>query len=105
MKKETTPARREPDAATLNQVVRWIVSGATEFEVVEAIAEKWPDEKSKPLIMSAMVYLAKNANASGDAVRGWCFEATREVYRQAIAEKDLGVALRAVKQLHDMGGG
>lgn len=105
MSKRKTPANREPDPAMLNQVARWIVSGATEHDIAEAIQGQWPDADAQPLIIAAMAGLAKNAAADPEMVRGWCFEAIREIYRQAIAEKELGVALRAVKQLQDMGGG
>lgn len=104
MSKKNPPAKREPTPAALNQVVRWIVTGATEHEVGEAIAQQWPDTEARPLIVAAMAKLAENASADPSAVRGWCFEATREVYRLAIAEKDLGVALRAAKQLNDLAG-
>jgi hypothetical protein len=91
-------------ADPLSQVYEWIVQGAAEHQIVDAIAKTWPDEEARPLIVPCMKKIAKNAEADPEAVRGWCFEATRYLYQQSIAAGNFAVALKAIKMLHDMAG-
>lgn len=93
---KTTPPTA---AAKLDQVIKWVVSGATEFEIEEAIAAAWPADRPQPLIVKAMAAIGKSAAADESLVRGWCFEATRSVYAKAIERGDNAVALAAIKQL------
>lgn len=114
--RQRRPGKRKPRAnptavikadtpeAVLDRVIRWIVNGASEHQVCQEIAEAWPTTDARPLIVQAMTKIAENAQASPELVRGWCFEATREVYRLALATGRLSVALRAVKQLSDLAG-
>jgi hypothetical protein len=80
-------------------VLKWIVSGNSESDIVEAIAEKWGEDQAKPLIVAALAKLADAGRPDPDTLRGWAIEATREIYRQAMAAGDLAAALAAVKQL------
>jgi hypothetical protein len=86
------------------QVFGWIVAGAAEHEIAEAIAANWPDAKAKPLIVAAMKRIAAGADADPGTVRGWCIEATRLIYQRAVEAGDLATALRAIRQLHDLAG-
>jgi len=95
-------AKSKPNPATVDQVLKWVLSGASEHEIAEAIKETYPKDKPEPLIIAAMTKAAGAANADPDTVRGWCFEATRMVYQQAIAAKDFGAALRAIKQIREL---
>lgn len=90
------------DAAQINQVIKWIASGATEHDIAEAIAEQWPDAEAAPLIVTAMTKISESADANPDLVRAWCFEAAREVYRQAAGSGDWGAALRAIKLIREL---
>lgn len=86
----------------VNQVLAWIVAGASEREITEAAEATWRGVKVGPLIISAMKRLAAAADADPDSVKGWAIESTRYVYQQSLAAGDFGTALRAVKQLHSM---
>jgi hypothetical protein len=81
------------------QVQAWILSGASENEIVQAIENYWPDNKPRPLLVTAMKKIAAGANPDPDSLRGWCIEATRTVYQRALESRDYGAALRAIKQL------
>jgi hypothetical protein len=85
-------------------VFTWILDGATEHEITEAIASQWPDESPKPLIVAAMERIADSASADPATVRGFCIEANRHIYHKAIEAGDLSTALRAIKQLQDIAG-
>lgn len=95
----TTPAKAD-DAAT-GQVVRWLLDGATERDIAAGIAEKWPDADSRPLIAAAMMEISASADADPSLVQAWCFEAARNIYRQALANGDFGAALRALKMVQE----
>lgn len=86
----------------VNQVLAWIVAGASEHEITEAAETNWPGAKARALIVGAMKRLAAAADADADSVRGWAIEATRHVYQQALAAADFATALRAIKQLQSM---
>jgi hypothetical protein len=90
------------DPAKVDQVFKWILSGATENDVLEAIAQAWPDEKAKPLIVAAIDQLRKAAQFDPDLVLGFCFESTRDLYRRMVEIGDFPGALRAVKQLAEL---
>lgn len=90
------------DPAQLNQTVKWILSGATVFDITEAIGQNFPETDANALIMEAMRHFEKNATFDVDVVRGWCFEATRDLYRRMVEANDLKGALGAVKQILEM---
>jgi hypothetical protein len=98
---DSLPASCEPDPAQLNQVIKWILAGATERDIAEAIAQTYPDATARPLLTAAVQQITKSANYDPRIVRGWCFEATRELYRRMVEIGDFPGALRAVKQLAD----
>lgn len=89
-------------AARVNQVFAWILSGATEHEVSEAIAAAWPDAKPKPLIVAAIQRIRESAAIDAETVTGFCVEATRDLYRRMIADGDFAGALKAIKQLSEI---
>jgi hypothetical protein len=90
------------EADRVHQVFQWILSGASEHEIAQAIAEKFPNVGAKPLIVSAMKRIEKSADADASVVRGWAIESTRQIYQQALAAGDHANALRAIKQLTEL---
>ena len=91
----------EPDDR-LQHVLMWIVAGGTEHQVAEAIRRHWPDVDAKPLILKAIDEFRKSGNLEKGVVRGWCFEAYRELYRKLVKAGDYAGALRAVKHIHGL---
>lgn len=89
-------------AKRLNQVVKWILSGATEYDIAEAVVQSYPDENHAKLIGQAMTRITQSANFDSDIVRGFCFEATRDLYRRMVEIGDFTGALRALKALSDL---
>ena len=94
----------EIDAAKLDKVLHWIVSGATERQIQSLAQQAWPGADTTPLIVAAMTSVAETGEADPTIVKGWCIEATRAIYRRALEAKDLELALRAVQQLHRIAG-
>ncbi len=90
------------DPKKVTQVFMWIVQGQTEGHIREAIEQLWPADDPRPLIIAAIHQLTESAKFNADIVRGWCFEAYRELYRQMVAMGDFPGALRAVSKLETM---
>ncbi len=102
---EPEPVRTPEEAARIHQVFRWIIEGQTEHDIRQAIAETWPLHEATPLIIAAIDQLQKSGRFEADVVRGWCFEAYRELFRKTLEIGDFAAALRAVKLIQDMAGG
>lgn len=49
--------------------------------------------------MAAIAKVRGSGTIDADTVSGWCFEATRDMYRRMVEIGDFAGALRAVKQL------
>lgn len=92
----------KPPDKQVNQVVKWILTGATEYDLTEAIQQAWPETKPQPLIVAAIENLRQAGDFDKQLVLGWCFEATRDLYRRMVEIGDFPGALRAVKQLTDL---
>jgi len=83
-------------------VFKWIVGGSNEHDIREACEQAWPDTDAKPLIVAAIAKLREAGTVDAETVFAWCFEATREMYRQMVGIGDFSGALRAVKQLSQL---
>ena len=90
------------DQAHVEQVFRWILAGATEYDIDEAVRTAWPDVNPAPPIVEAIAKLREAGAFDQQVVFGWCFEATRDLYRRMVDIGDFPGALRAIKQLADL---
>lgn len=90
------------DPARVNQVFKWILAGATDHDILEAVAQSWPGADAKPLIVIALEKIRGSGQVDRQTVLGWCFEATRDLYRRMVDIGDFPGALRAIKQLADL---
>ena len=66
------------DPPKLNQTVKWILSGATEHDIREAMLQAWPDDDLAALLLAAIAQIRQSAAVDSATVKGWCFEATSE---------------------------
>ena len=99
---KTPASMTEPER--VEQTVQWLLTGARDAEIVEAIGAHWPDQDLGQLINAAVANLAESATTEADVVRGWCFEATKHLYKQMVSIGDFAGALRAVKMINDLAG-
>lgn len=90
------------ETGRVEQVITWLVAGHSEHNVVEAVQHHWPDQNMRDLMLAVVGRLKKTGEWSGPAVRGWCFEAAKDLYRRMVEIGDFAGALRAVKQIYDM---
>lgn len=98
----TSDLTHAPFEKRVDQTVRWMLTGARDADVVDAIRATWPDQELQTLIVAAVNQLAESGEFSRQVVRGWCFEATKDLYRRMVEIGDFAGALRAVKMLTDL---
>jgi hypothetical protein len=91
---------RDVSKAT-SDVVDWMLQGASGAQIMEAFAEKHPGVNVGSVLANAGNHFETIAGADTDLIKGWCFEATRDLYRRMLEIGDYANALRAVKQMKD----
>jgi hypothetical protein len=82
--------------------MKWILEGNTPHDVKEAIATEFPNDDAAELLSHVVFGLKESARVPNAVVVGWCFEATRDLFRRSLAAADYPTALKAVKQLADL---
>jgi len=91
------------DPASVEQARKWILSGASAHDIAAAIRENLPGVADPSgLIVAALDDLRRAATFDSDLVRGFAFEATREIYRRALDSNDHSAALRAIKTMQEI---
>lgn len=96
------PAVPTLDLTRVTEVFLWIVQGQTEGHIVEAIAAKWPDQDSRPLIVAALQQVEKAGDVNARLTKGWCIEAYRELHRRLVEMGDYAAAVRAVAKINEI---
>lgn len=97
-------ARAAARAQMIASVLDWILEGQDEQQLLAAIATHYPAASAPAVLTAAMRYLQQSGAADPQVVKGFAMEATRAIYQQALAAKDLATALRAVRQLTEIAG-
>ena len=98
----TTPPSSGPELSPERQVFGWIVEGQKESDIVDAIHHQFPDRDAGEIVGGAMDMIEASGRFSHDVVRGWCYEAYRELYRRMVEIGDYAGALKAVKEIRQM---
>jgi hypothetical protein len=92
-------------AAELVSVVhRWILDGQSEHDIRHALATDHQGAEATPLIVAAVERFHESGKFEPEIMLGWCYEAYRDIYRQAKDAGDLATAIRAVKSLAQLAG-
>lgn len=79
-----------------------MLTGATLHDISDAIRTTWPDTDADELLERVQQQLGEGAEIDADLLRGWCYHATRELYRRMVEIGDFAGALRAVKLLSEL---
>ncbi len=90
------------EAQKANQVYTWILSGASDFDIAEAITASFPGSDPLPLLKAAIARIHDAAKLDPQTVLGFCFEATRDMYRRMVEVGDFAGACRAIRQMRDL---
>jgi hypothetical protein len=90
------------EPARVNQVWHWILEGATEFDILEAMQQAWPEADHASLLVGAVGKIRESSRLDPTTVLGFCVEATRDLFRRMVEIGDFPGALRAIRQLRDL---
>ena len=84
-------------------VVDWLLSGASEQQVAEALAAKYPGTDARRVLGQVQHQLAAAGQPNADAVRGWCLLAYRRLFQQMLAVGDFNGCRQVVKEISVLG--
>jgi hypothetical protein len=84
-------------------VVDWLLSGASEQQVREALAAKYPGTDARQVMTQAQQTLAAAGNPSADAVRGWALLSLRKIYSNMLQVGDFDGALKCIVEITKLG--
>ena len=90
---------RRPPAA--EAVIAWLVSGAGEREIRDALRDQYPTADAKKIMAAVQADLASEGN-NAEAIRGWAIVSYRDIYRRMLQEGDLAGAAKVVKHITDL---
>lgn len=97
-------AEETEHAQQFEDVFQWIVNGGTEFQIREAFEKKWPSRDVMPFITEVVLQLRESSKFDAEVMRGWVFEAYREIFRRQMEGGDYAEARRTVEKLQSMTG-
>jgi hypothetical protein len=84
-------------------VVDWLLSGASEQQIREALAQKYPGTDARQVLTQVQQQLAAAGQPNADAVRGWCLLSYRRLYQQMLAVGDFNGCRQVVKEISALG--
>jgi len=84
------------------QVLKWVLSGASDAEITEAIAAAYPNANAAQLLTETTKELRDAARINPKLVLGWSLLSTKFLYQKMVEIGDFTGALRATKQLTDL---
>lgn len=88
-----------PFGEALHQLNGWILKGNCEHDLREAIAQFFPHLSAEELLRKAAEHFQLAGESDPQAVRGFCIEAYRDLYRRCIEIGDFTTALKALARL------
>ena len=83
----------------LEAVLDWVLSGASEQQVSEALAAKYPEQDTQQTIKQVQSYLANSGRPNGDAVRGWALLCYRKLYQEMLRVGDYNGCRQVIKEI------
>jgi len=84
-------------------VLQWLVSGASEHDIVEALRAKYPDADARQTLAAVREHLAAEGQPQPDALRGWVLVSLRELYRRMLEVGDFDGARKVLKNITEIG--
>lgn len=89
--------QRKPPPALA--VVDWLLTGASEQQVREALQANYPDANASEIMGSVQVHLAAAGNPDASAVKGWAIMAYRSLYQKMLATGDYDGCRKIIKEI------
>lgn len=94
---EPGPIQHKPPPALA--VVDWLLTGASEQQVREALRANYPDANAAEIMGSVQVHLAAAGNPDANAVKGWAIMAYRSLYQKMLATGDYDGCRKVIKEI------
>jgi len=99
--RKKTAVAKTPPKPTPEQVIQvktWIIEGQQAGDILESIAENYPDQTPQALMAATFDGLIQeSANIDEDLVRGFLLNSHRELYRRAFEINDFHSAIAALR--------
>jgi len=84
-------------------VIQWLISGASEHDVLEALRAKYPASDHRETMALVRAHLASEGTPDSDALRGWVLVSYRELYRRMLEVGDFDGARKVLKNITEIG--
>ena len=92
-------APRPPAAAA---IVQWLLTGASEQDVLEALRAKYPEADAGATLAAVRERLTAEGTPDTDALRGWVLLSYRELYRRRLEVGDFDGARKVLKNITEV---
>ena len=92
-------APRPPAAAA---IVQWLLTGASEHDVLEALRARYPDADAGATLAAVRERLTAEGTPDTDALRGWVLLSYRELYRRMLEVGDFDGARKVLKNITEV---
>ena len=96
-KVETGVIQHKPPPALA--VVDWLLTGASEQQVREALETNYPEANANKIMGSVKSHLAAAGNPDANAVKGWAIMAYRSLYQKMLAPGDYDGCRKVIKEI------
>ncbi len=83
-------------------VVHWLLTGASEHDVLEALQAKYPDADPVATLAAVRERLVGEGTPDTDALRGWVLLSYRELYRRMLEVGDFDGARKVLKNISEV---
>ncbi len=83
-------------------VVQWLLTGASEQDVLEALRVKYPDADPAATLSTVRERLTGEGTPDTDALRGWILLSYRELYRRMLEVGDFDGARKVLKNITEV---
>lgn len=84
-------------------VLQWLISGASEADVLEALRVKYPTADPRQTMAAVRDHLAAEGQPEPDALRGWVLVSLRELYRRMLEVGDFDGARKVLRNITEIG--
>lgn len=81
------------------QVIDWLLTGASEQQIREALSQAYPGTDARQVMEQVQQHLTAAGNPSPDAVRGWALLSYRKLYQQMMAVGDFDGCRKVIKEI------
>jgi len=99
MKPEAAGAIEKAAPPATAAVVEWLLTGASEQQVAEALAVKYPEADAKKVMGQVQQYLQGAGRPNADAVRGWAVMCYRKLYQEMLRVGDFNGCRQVIKEI------